>query len=160
MKIGLFFLWHLSSCLRVYAIDSLPPLPAPQYDEAADNGTLGFYPKQSYVTFNMTSPKTNFLTWNEQCDDGLMTFVTPRGWSLQKEPGPMILDNRGELVWTHHYDNVFGGEGYNLLVQNYQGEDYLTFWLGDDRVKGHGSGAYYLVRISIQHDATKADSVV
>jgi hypothetical protein len=60
----------------------------------------------------------------------------------------MILDRRGELVWAHHFENKFGGQAYDLMVQQYQGQDYLTFWLGDDRVRGHGAGFYYLLNSS------------
>lgn len=60
----------------------------------------------------------------------------------------MVLDRRGELVWAHHFENKFGGQAYDFMVQNYKGEDYLTFWLGDDRVRGHGAGAYYLLNSS------------
>lgn len=58
----------------------------------------------------------------------------------------MILDGDGNLVWTDHFSNKFGGQAYDLRVQNYRGEEYLTFWLGDDRVRGHGAGHYYMVR--------------
>lgn len=51
-------------------------------------------------------------------------------------------------MWAHHFENDFGGQAYDFMVQNYKGEDYLTFWLGDDRVRGHGAGAYYLLNSS------------
>ncbi|EMD00645.1 hypothetical protein BAUCODRAFT_50297, partial [Baudoinia panamericana UAMH 10762] len=106
------------------------------------------YPVRTYATRDdITSPETNFLQWNSRCDDGLLYFVTPRGWSLPY-PGPMILDSHGELVWTHHFDNGFGGQAYDFKVQRYQDEEYLTFWLGDDRVRGHGAGYYYMLNSS------------
>jgi hypothetical protein len=135
-------LWHLTLCLTASAIDLLPP---PEFDEAIDNGTYGYYPTRSYATApDVRAPETNFLQWSPRCDDGLLYLITPRGYSLPK-PGPMILDRRGELVWAHHFENKFGGQAYDLMVQNYKGQDYLTFWLGDDRVRGHGSGSYYLL---------------
>ena len=144
MKRLLLFTWHLSICLQAFA--RTPPLPPPPaYNEAADNGSLGFYPERTYVSAkDVKSPETNFLQWDEQYDDGLFTFLTPRGHSLPR-PGPVILDGRGELIWGHHFHNSYGGEAYNFLVQQYKGEDVLTFWLGDDRIRGHGSGFYYLV---------------
>ena len=145
MKIVLVFLWHLSICLQALARSPLPPPPA--YDEAVDGGSYGFYPSRAYVTAdNIRSPMTNFLQWDPQCNDGLFTFLTPRGHSLPR-PGPTILDARGELVWHHYFENSWGGQAYNFLVQKYMGEDHLTFWLGDDRVRGHGAGFYYLVRL-------------
>lgn len=133
----LVFLSHLAACLA-----SSPP---PGYNAKVDNGSLGYYPIRTYATAeDVTSPQTNFLRWSERCEDGLLYMITPRGYSLSN-PGPMILDARGDLVWAKHFENHFGGQAYDLMVQRYQAEDYLTFWLGDDRVRGHGSGFYYMV---------------
>ena len=148
MKAALYLIWHLAVCLRATLADAsgydgLPP-PA-EYSEALDNGTNGNYPVRTYATADdIVSPQVNYLQWNERCDDGLLYFLGPRGWSVAS-PGPMILDGRGDLVWTAHFDNEFGGQAYDFKVQTYQGEQYLTFWLGDDRVRGHGSGSYYMV---------------
>lgn len=57
----------------------------------------------------------------------------------------MILDDTGSLVWSKHFDNEYGGQAYGLKVQQYRGTDHLTFWLGDDTVRGHGAGQYYIV---------------
>ena len=145
----LLFGWYLTTGLRASAYQvygNLPPPPA--YDFDNDNGTNGYYPVRSYATYeDVNSPQTNFLQWSPECDDGLLYFISPRGHSLPK-PGPMILDRRGELVWAHHFENKFGGQAYDFMVQQYKGQDYLTFWLGDDRVRGHGSGFYYLLNSS------------
>ncbi|KAK5133596.1 hypothetical protein LTR08_007544 [Meristemomyces frigidus] len=150
MHIAFLFLWHLASSLRLAHADdtNTTPLPPPVYSEAIDNGTFGYYPIRTYATAeDITSPQTNFLQWSSQCDDGLLHFITPRGWSLPL-PGPMILDRHGELVWSKHFDNKFGGQAYDFMVQRYQEQDFLTFWLGDDRVRGHGSGFYYMLNSS------------
>ncbi|KAF2766214.1 hypothetical protein EJ03DRAFT_338494 [Teratosphaeria nubilosa] len=154
-KIALVFLCHLATCLSanvpaetaVHAHLSAPTSP-PAYNEAIDNGTFGYYPIRTYTTEDgLHSPETNFLQYDDQCDDGLYTFFTPRGWSLS-DPGPMILDKYGELVWTQHTENGFGGQAYDFMVQQYRGESVLTFWLGDDRIRGHGSGWYYVLNSS------------
>jgi len=155
MNILLLFLWHLATCLQAARADSVAhdesnhaSASPPEYNEAADNGTFGYYPYRTYATVEeITSPQINFLQWDPRCDDGFYHFITPRGWSLSN-PGPMILDNYGELVWSRHFDNKFGGQAYDFMVQTYQGQDYLTFWLGDDRVRGHGSGWYYMLNSS------------
>jgi len=148
MNLAWLFCWHLALALRVVHAGQGhgPAQPPPAYSEAVDNGTYGYYPIRTYATADdITSPQTNFARWSPRCDDGLLYFITPRGWSLP-DPGPMILDHQGELIWSKHFDNLFGGQAYDLMVQEYQGQDYLTFWLGDDRVRGHGSGFYYMVR--------------
>jgi hypothetical protein len=149
MNLALLFLWHFASCSHPALADDsnayTAPIAPPEYDVKVDNGTFGYYPVRNYATAQgLHSPQTNFLKWDERCDDGLYTFLTPRGWGIP-DPGPMILDGYGELVWTKHFDNDFGGQAYDFMVQTYQGKEYLTFWLGDDRVRGHGSGFYYMV---------------
>ena len=151
MHLTLVFLCHLATCLHAstaFADDPAPTAPA-TYDVAVDNGTYGYYPVRTFATVgeHVVQPQTNFLEWSDRCDDGLLYFITPRGWSLPK-PGPMILDKYGDLIWTHHFDNKYGGQAYDLKVQTYKGEQYLTFWLGDDRIRGHGSGSYYMLNSS------------
>jgi hypothetical protein len=148
MKVGFVVLWHLITHLHTASAgdssSQLPTRPLP-YNEAIDNGTYGYYPIRVYATADgIASPQTNFLQWDPRCDDGLFYFITPRGWGIP-DPGPMILDSRGDLVWAKHFDNKFGGQAYDFMVQEYQGQDYLTFWLGDDRIRGHGAGSYYMV---------------
>lgn len=89
------------------------------------------------------------MHWTPACADGRLYFLTPRGWRV-RAPGPMILDPAdGSLIWSAHFGNAFGGQAYDLKVQRYRGEDYLTFWLGDDRVRGHGAGEYYMVSLVV-----------
>ncbi|TKA34244.1 hypothetical protein B0A50_00224 [Salinomyces thailandicus] len=159
MHLALLFLWHLATCLRAAAaagplddktpdVPIAPPTAPAAYDEAVDNGTYGYYPRRTFATFDeIAEPRTNFVQWSEKCDDGLLYFLTPRGYTLPK-PGPIILDRYGEMIWAHHFSNKFGGQAYDLKVQEYKGEQYLTFWLGDDRVRGHGSGSYYMLNSS------------
>jgi hypothetical protein len=51
------------------------------------------------------------------------------------QPGPMILDGQGRLVWFHP---VSGGEAMNLQVQQFEGKPVLTWWQGPLAV-GHGT---------------------
>lgn len=120
---------------------------APTYNADLDDGADGTYPVQTFATTgDLPVPRFNFPRWDARCDDGNLVMITPRGHQ-NPVPGPMIVDPRGELVWTQHFDNEYGGEAYDLMMQTYKGQDYLTFWLGDDRVRGHGSGSYYMVCI-------------
>lgn len=148
MNIVLVFLCNLTLYLHAVASEqhseSYPRRPPP-VDEAVNNGSYGFYPTYTFVTeVDLNAPMTNFMQWDERCNDGLLYFLTPRGWGIGN-PGPMILDEQGNLVWSKHFANKFGGQAYDFMVQKYRGEEYLTFWLGDDRVRGHGSGFYYMV---------------
>lgn len=138
-------LWLFTLILHADAARLDEPSGIPAYNQSIDNGTLGYYPTWSFKTEGDTfAPRINWLQWDSQCNDGTYYFLTPRGWGIER-PGPMILDWRGDLVWTKHFANEWGGQAYDFMVQHYQGQEYLTFWTGDDRVRGHGSGSYMMV---------------
>ncbi|KAK4935463.1 hypothetical protein LTR10_023479 [Elasticomyces elasticus] len=113
-------------------------------DEAFDKGKYGDFVQEEYKSVGLTSaPRPNvFERVPGACDgdDGLMVMLTLRGWAVP-QPGPSILDGQGRLVWT----NPNYVQPYNLQVQNYRGEQFLTLWAGDDGVRGHGSGLYYML---------------
>src|SRR5918998_683740 len=54
------------------------------------------------------------------------------------EHGPMILDDRGQLVWFEKYTTA-----RDFRVQEYRGEPVLTWWEGVV-VAGHGVGEYVI----------------
>lgn len=113
-----------------------------------DLAVYGGYPQRSYVSHNLTSPDLQQVRWDDRCDNGLI-FISPQGKSVE-HPGPMILDARGNLVWqTDQY-----GMAMNLKVQEYKGENYLTFWAGH-RGSSFGYGNYYMVSIYRDTQAPK-----
>ena len=76
-----------------------------------------------------------------------------------KAKSPMILDNKGQLVWM----DARYGETFALGVQKYKGVDYLTFWKGISYVGGHGEGFYYMVSFiscTVPHQLTSIDYLV
>ncbi|KIX01845.1 uncharacterized protein Z518_09572 [Rhinocladiella mackenziei CBS 650.93] len=109
--------------------------------QAFDDGEFGKYPTQEYKTSDIHGPRPNFLTHSGSCyNDGLYVMTTPRGYAVTS-CGPMITDEKGALVWL---DTRYTAP-YNLAVQTYKGEQYLTFWAGDDGVRGHGAGVYFML---------------
>lgn len=137
--------WLVTLALSAHAAHHASTAPVHEYDRATDNGTFGYYPSWSFMTEeDISAPRTNWLQWDPQCDDGMFYFITPKGWGIS-QPGPMILDSNGELVWSKLFANEWGGQAYDLMVQHYQGQEYLTFWTGDDQIRGHGSGTYMMV---------------
>ncbi|KAI4715950.1 hypothetical protein E4T48_07864 [Aureobasidium sp. EXF-10727] len=58
----------------------------------------------------------------------------------------MIVDSYGELIWAKSTE----GQAYDLKVQEYRGQQYLTYWQGDDRVRGHGAGDFYMLNTGYQ----------
>lgn len=111
--------------------------------EAFDNGYFRAYPNRMYITERTAiSPRLNILQSDPRCNDGLYTMISLRGYKVElKGQSPMIHDSHGNLIWM----NATYGETFGLSVQKYKGQDYLTFWQGDDSVGGHGEGYYYLV---------------
>lgn len=110
-------------------------------DQSYDIGAYGAYPVQMYLSTDLVAPRLNIHASSPECyDDGRYTFFTPRGGATAS-PQATILDHNGHLIWT------IGGyqQIYNLMVQEYNGKNYLTFWAGNDAVGGHGAGHYYMV---------------
>ncbi|RAL10162.1 arylsulfotransferase family protein [Aspergillus homomorphus CBS 101889] len=102
-----------------------------------DLGLYGFGPSQDYVSFDYESPVVQILEAGSGCDSRF-TFLAPRGDSIA-QPGPMILDSRGELIWMKHNWEIT----QDFRVQRYEDADYLTYWEGDE-IEGRGYGAWYM----------------
>lgn len=132
----------LTALLALVAI----PCQADQAPFSADSkyndAEYGFYVTQTFKSSPQVTgvPVVNFMEPFTRCDDGSYLLITPRG--KVAESTPMILDVNGSLVWaaTKKY-----GQVYNLQVQSYKGQEYLTFWAGDDTVGGHGVGTHYML---------------
>lgn len=103
-----------------------------------DLGIFGAHPTLSFKSFDIEAPELSIARWDSRCEDGYV-MLSPRG-RFYPEPGPLIYDHGGELVWI---ERRFGMV-MDLNVQRYKGQDYLTFWVGhDDGTRGEGS--YYMV---------------
>ena len=108
-----------------------------------DLGVYGAYPTTKYVSFNLESPQSTRVKWEDSCENGHV-FVGPNGPSVIHD-GPVILDPKGNLVWmTDKYESVM-----NFRMQAYKGENFLTFWHGDK----HGSqGQGEIVMLNSQYE--------
>ncbi|CAM1507523.1 Fc.00g071640.m01.CDS01 [Cosmosporella sp. VM-42] len=118
---------------------------APPYvnDRAYDNAKYGGYPTQKYKSSNAIAPRPNIIQHSSACDDGLLTFLSPRGYYDEaKNPRAVILNSHGAVIWSSGWEDK---KIYNLMTQKYKGEDYITFWAGNDAVGGHGAGQYYML---------------
>ena len=104
-----------------------------------DWAVYGVYRPQKYVSFNLTSPQTSVLQWDDSCDNGLV-LASLNGPSVPR-PGPSIFDPRGDLIWM---SDAYGVT-MNFQVQRYKDENYLTFWAGSKQATS-GKGNYYMVK--------------
>lgn len=103
-----------------------------------DGGFLGAYPYESFHSTDLIAPRLNIRQWDEECDHGY-TLFTPRARSVPHD-GPMILDAKGNLVWTEKKY----GTADNLQIQTYKNQSYLTFWAGDHDFT-RWPGKYYML---------------
>ncbi|KAJ5673234.1 hypothetical protein N7507_002361 [Penicillium longicatenatum] len=108
------------------------------------HGFEGPFPLQHYSSASVSGPILNYWEKSVACDDGLHIFISPRGGSV-RHSGPMIMDNQGHLVWFKEYKTT-----YNANVYTYKGQRYLTFWAGDDQIRGHGEGILYMLNSSYE----------
>ncbi|KAI0449860.1 Arylsulfotransferase-domain-containing protein [Xylaria acuta] len=109
-------------------------------------GFYGLYPTTSYKSSELTPPRLNFPRWDEQnCSDG--HYLIAQKGKIVSDPGPTIFDSRGELVWADYSYGVV----FNLQVQKFKGENYLTFWSSPDGSShGYGRGTYYMLDSSYE----------
>ncbi|OOQ89012.1 arylsulfotransferase [Penicillium brasilianum] len=133
-------------CILVYPLFLLctsataSPDQEPRFrSEKYAKGFEGPYPLQRYRSADVSGPILNYWHRSVACEDGLYTILAPRGDSV-RQSGPMIVDQQGHLVWFKKYQTT-----YNANVHKYKGERYLTFWAGDDSIRGHGAGSYYML---------------
>lgn len=110
-------------------------------DARYNDGDYGHFPHQTFFSRDgIEAPRPNFMKPFTNCDDGSYLFVSLRG--NYAEAKPYILDTAGNLIWTF---DEYMGEIYNLQVQEYKGQPYITYWAGDDTVGGHGAGKYHML---------------
>jgi hypothetical protein len=105
-----------------------------------DRGALGRTPAQHYKSFPHSSSRLLQRTWSESCRSSEYYFLAPRG-SHPPNVGPTIIDSEGHYVW---FSGAFPTT-YNFRAQTYRGEQYLTWWSGNDHLGGHGEGWYFMV---------------
>lgn len=110
-------------------------------DYGYEKEAYGKHPYQAHRTLSHDVPKFNILQSSPQCATSLYTFLAPRGKEMIT-PQATIYDTDGRLVWTSAFERQ---QLYDLKVQTYRDQQYLTFWSGDDTVGGHGAGTIHMV---------------
>ena len=133
-----------SSCR---SIEAATPAGQP-YFEASDSYDWGWHgsnPRQRYRSFGGASPKPNVAEYSHECGEGLV-FVEPREPHKSKaratEPGPVILDSEGNLVWMP----TQWVEMRDLKVQQSKNARYITFWTR--RAEDRSEGYYVMVSLA------------
>lgn len=102
----------------------------------------GLYPNQSYESSNLTTPVFQINTEaGDNVSNNSHVFISPRGTAVG-QIAPMIFNSTDlSLVWAGpEYGTTFG-----VRVQEYNNEDYITFWRGTVKSSGYGSGSCLLL---------------
>jgi hypothetical protein len=73
-------------------------------------------------------------------------FMAP--YQGEGTPGPMIVDQAGNLVWFHPLPN--GDDATNFHVQSYEGKPVLSWWQGKILEVGFGQGEDVIYNSSYQ----------
>ena len=152
LRIGGFALLAVTGVLLVLVLihQGLLPLLAwffPSLETSLyDLAVYGAYPTRKYISFNLESPRPSAVKWEDSCENGHV-FVGPYGSSVTHS-GPVMLDPLGGLVWmTDQYDDVM-----NFRMQEYRGENFLTFWYGDKHgTQGQGELVMLNSKYEIAH---------
>ncbi|KAH7310496.1 ASST-domain-containing protein [Stachybotrys elegans] len=137
---------HLSFLTALLSVATLTRADEPIFlnSKEYDNGDFGPYPIQHFKATGHRAPRVNLVRQSDRCDHDLYTFFSPRGFANNARLAQStILDQNGHLVWTTSWGE--NQQMYNLQVQEYKGNKYLTFWAGNDAVGGHGAGKYYML---------------
>lgn len=113
----------------------VPQLKTTFYDIAV----YGAAPVRRYHSVDSQPPDVSVLKWHDKCDDDGQIFIGPYGPWVDT-PGPTILDARGELIWTTQDFNLVT----NFRMQEYRGEQFLTFWSGH-KEGAKGKGVMYML---------------
>ena len=99
------------------------------------------WPWQIYQSAPYNPPEFEISNTGEPLADGLL-FLTPSNFrpiNSVKEAAPMIVTDKGQLVWNGPIVNAT-----NLRVANYEGFPILTYWSGlstEGGNIGHGYGS-------------------
>lgn len=135
---------RLSGAFFLVAIGAVNGFPTgSSYDFGYEHNAYGAHPLTVFKSAEeLEVPKLDMVQSSRACESSLYTLFTPRGGATN-EAQATIVDSNGDLIWTSGWH---GQQIYNLMVQEYRGEKYLTFWGGNDAVGGHGAGTIFMVR--------------
>ncbi|KAJ0121890.1 hypothetical protein J7T55_002399 [Diaporthe amygdali] len=99
-------------------------------------GLYGLAPSTQYESFAALTPSLEYPRWDARCSQDYV-FLGWRGHEVD-EPGAVILDNKGDLVWRQTGSDE---DQNDVRPQMYRGERFLTFQM--DGPNGNRSQGYW-----------------
>lgn len=103
-------------------------------------GAHGLAPWVQYESFDARTPRLEFPRWDARCSQDPV-FLGWRGHDVGGEPGAVILDAAGGLVWRQTGSAV---DQNDVRPQAYRGETFLTFQM-DGPAGDRLQGAWYMM---------------
>ena len=106
------------------------------------NGSGSYWPYQTYKSAAFNPPELQITTNGKPLAPGLL-FMTPGNFGptvATKDVAPMIMTDRGQLVWKGPTTDV---TVTSLQVSSFEGQPILTYWVGPVTMLpnfGHGYG--------------------
>lgn len=100
-------------------------------------GFAGLAPSTHYESFTPRVPLFEFPRWDARCSQDYV-FLGWRGHEVD-EPGAVILDSRGELIWRNTDESEI--DQNDVRPQMYRGERFLTYQM--DGPEGNKSEGYW-----------------
>jgi hypothetical protein len=138
------FEFGISAPLRILGADATPPRSAViRHDVRDSNGFTHSYRSQPDI-----HPP---IVWLSGTDPDLGSGYIFADAQNTIQPGPMILDPAGRLIW---FMPLHRQAALNVQVQRYQGRSVLTFWVGYVVPPGVGVGKGMILDHSYQTIAT------
>lgn len=124
------------------------PAPPPEVPTARAGGEAGDEPLTFRSRPDLMPPPISVTTAAGGTAAGYVFAAVKSG---DRQSGPMIVDDRGELVW---FDPLPGDVeiASDIRVQRYRGQPVLTWWQGVSQ-RGHGLGHFVMRDSSYQEIA-------
>jgi len=130
----------LMTCWQSYAQATVDLV----YDyENYNNGTYGALPNRTYISSILESPIWQVNTWKPEMIDHNARHVIMSFAEAGEMSGPKIFSAKDlSLVYSFPTDE----DTSNAMIQQYNGEDYLTYWAGTgSAATGDGQGSCYFL---------------
>ncbi|TKX24735.1 hypothetical protein C1H76_2910 [Elsinoe australis] len=131
--------------ISIVAVQCVPEVVGQSNVDLGEAHCASTYRYSSYHSTDITFPVVERTINSSACRNGLYTFITPRGSAVPK-PAVAIFDDDDQPVWTKPTE----GQAYDFKVQEVNGQQYLSYWTGDDKIRGHGSGEWVVLNSSYE----------
>ncbi|GAA5907935.1 hypothetical protein JCM6882_001532 [Rhodosporidiobolus microsporus] len=130
----------LAALLSLASLAAADSLATSNSSDWWTSGTVA--PTQTFYSSSLAPPEFNRITYDADKATDEYVLLSYRGTGVG-QAAPLVMDNNGSLVWSGYEDGYT--DSMDLRVQQYKGEDVLTFFQGDFFSGGYGNGSWYIL---------------